>query len=261
MTPVDYRIQTTLITGASAGIGEEFARRLAARGSALVLVARRADRLEKLAADIEAAHRVRVTVIPMDLSAPAAGSRLKAETDRLGLRVTGLINNAGFGTHGPFQDEDPARLRDEIAVNIAALVDLTRAYVGDLRAADSGVLVNLASLAAYQPIPKMAVYAASKAFVLNFTEALWYEARGTGLRVTCLSPGATSTEFFDVLGSEADGGTPRQTAADVVTTALRALDRRTPPPSVVSGRLNRLLASGSRLLPRRAALLAAATRA
>lgn len=257
MTPVDYRTQTTLITGASAGIGEEFARRLAARGSDLVLVARRADRLEKLAADLGAAHRVRATVIPMDLSEPAAGERLKAETDRLGLRVTGLINNAGFGTYGFFQVEDPDRLRDEIAVNIAALVDITRSYIDDLRAAGTGVLVNVASTAGYQPIPKMATYSASKAFVLNFTEALWHESRGNGLRVTCLSPGATNTEFFDVVGADTDGGTPRQTAAQVVTTALTALDRRTPPPSVVSGRLNRILAGGSRLLPRRAALLVA----
>lgn len=257
MTAVDYRTQTTLITGASAGIGEEFARRLAARGSDLVLVARRADRLEKLAADLEAAHRVRVTAVPMDLSAPAAGARLKDETDRRGLRVTGLINNAGFGTHGLFQNEDPDRLRDEIAVNIAALVDITRAYIDGLRAAGTGVLVNVASTAGYQPIPKMATYSATKAFVLNFTEALWYESRGNGLRVTCLSPGATDTEFFDVVGANTDGGTPRQSAAEVVTTALAALDRRTPPPSVVSGRFNRVLTSASRLLPRRGTLLVA----
>jgi uncharacterized protein len=257
MTPVDYRTLTTLITGASAGLGEEFARRLAARGSDLVLVARRADRLEKLAADLEAAHRVRVTVIPMDLSEPGAGRRLKDETDKLGLRVTGLINNAGFGTHGYFQNEDAGRLRDEIAVNVAALVDLSRAYIGDLRSAGTGILVNVASTAAYQPIPKMATYAATKAFVLNFTEALWHESQGTGLRVTCLSPGATDTEFFDVVGANTDGGTPRQSAAQVVSTALTALDRRTPPPSVVSGRFNRVLTSASRLFPRRAALYVA----
>jgi short-subunit dehydrogenase len=193
----------------------------------------------------------------MDLSEPGAGGRLAAETDRLGLRVTGLINNAGFGTHGLFQDEDPDRLRDEVAVNIAALVDITRAYIDGLRAAGTGILVNVASTAAYQPIPKMATYAATKAFVLSFTEALWYESRGNGLRVTCLSPGATDTEFFDVVGTNSDAGTPHQTPAEVATTALKALDRRTPPPSVVSGRLNRILTGGSRLLPRRATLLVA----
>jgi hypothetical protein len=256
MTPVDYRNQTTLITGASSGLGAEFARRLAGRGSDLILVARRRDRLEALAAELTAAHGIRATVIALDLTAPAAGERLAAEVDRRGLTVTSLINNAGFGTWGPLHEADPERLRQEITLNCTTLVDVSRAFVGRLRAAGTGVLVNVASTAAYQAIPNMAVYGATKAFVLSFTEALWQESRGTGLRVLCLSPGATRTEFFDVVGTEdASAGTPMQTAEQVITTALSTLDRRTPPPSVVSGRRNKAMTLAGRLITRRRAVL------
>ncbi|MFE1937433.1 SDR family NAD(P)-dependent oxidoreductase [Streptomyces sp. NPDC059474] len=133
---------------------------------------------------------------------------------------------------------------------------MSRAFIEPLRASGNGVLVNVASMAAYFPVPNMAVYGAAKAFVLSFTEALWHESRSTGLRVMALSPGATSTEFFDVIGTEAaNGGSKRQTPQEVVATALRALDRRTPPPSVVSGRLNSVMASLGRGMSRRRAVL------
>jgi short-subunit dehydrogenase len=253
MTPVDYRGQTTLLTGASAGIGAEFARHLAARGSDLVLVARREDRLRALAAELETGQNsVRVTVIPADLSRAGAGAALAAEVRSRGLRVTSLINNAGFGTFGYFHEEDAARLAEEIAVDVTAVVELTRAFIGDLRAAGTGVLVNVASMAAYQPTPHMAVYGATKAFVLSFTEAVWQESRGSGLRVLALSPGATETEFFDVVGTRRAAGRARmQTAEQVVTTALRALDRRNPPPSVPVGLGNRLTVFASRAVSRR----------
>ncbi|CAA9462907.1 MAG: hypothetical protein AVDCRST_MAG02-2661 [uncultured Rubrobacteraceae bacterium] len=256
MTAVDYRKQTTLITGASSGIGVEFARELAGRGSDVVLVARRLGRLEKLAAELAGAHGVRAEAIPLDLSLPGAGRTLAEEVDRRGLAVTSLVNNAGFGTFGPFHTEDPGRLREEIGVNVASVVDISRAFIGRLRASGTGVLVNVASMAAYQPIPNMAVYAATKAFVLSFTEALWQESLGTGLRVILLSPGATRTEFNDVLGTEeATSGASFQTPRQVVETALRALDRPKPPPSVVSGRLNSLTANASRVLSRRRTVL------
>ncbi|MFE7772441.1 SDR family NAD(P)-dependent oxidoreductase [Streptomyces sp. NPDC057445] len=256
MSAVDYRGQTTLITGASAGIGAEFARRLAARGSHVVLVARRQERLEKLAAELAAAHGVQATAIPLDLSRPAAGQTLAEEVARRGLSVTSVVNNAGFGTFGPFHTEDPQRLWEEICVDVAGVVDISRAFIEPLRAAGNGVLINVASMAAYFPVPNMAVYAAAKAFVLSFTEALWHESRGTGLRVLALSPGATSTEFFDVIGTDAaDGGGKRQTPEEVVATALRTLDRRTPPPSVASGRLNRAMSSLGRGLSRRRAVM------
>ncbi|MGW6707356.1 SDR family NAD(P)-dependent oxidoreductase [Streptomyces sp. NPDC054956] len=252
MNAVDYRGQTTLITGASSGLGEEFARRLAARGSDLVLVARREDRLRRLAAELSAEYGVQVTPVPMDLGADRVGELLAAEVARLGITVTGVVNNAGFGTFGPLHLEDPERLRQELAVNVGAVVDISRAFIGPLRAHGKGILVNVASMGAYQPIPHMAVYGATKAFVLSFTEALWYESRGTGLRVLALSPGATRTEFFDTLGNQdVNAGTRFQTCEDVVLTTLKALDRRNPGPSVISGALNRMMAVGGRLLSRR----------
>lgn len=255
MSAVDYRGQTTLITGASAGIGAEFARRIAARGSHVVLVARRRERLDELATELTAAHGVEAIVIPLDLSLPGAGQTLAEEVAGRGLTVTSVVNNAGFGTFGPFHTEDPQRLREEICVDVAGVVDISRAFIEPLRASGTGVLINVASMAAYQPVPNMAVYAAAKAFVLSFTEALWQESLGTGLRVLALSPGATSTEFFDVIGTDTTNGGTRQTPQEVVATALRALDRRTPPPSVVSGRLNRVMAGLGRAVTRRRAVL------
>lgn len=261
MTAVDYRGQTALITGASSGIGAEFARALAGRGSDVVLVARRLDRLEGLADELAATHGVRAAAVPLDLSLPAAGRTLLAEVERRGLAVTSLVNNAAFGTFGPFHAEDSGRIREEIDVNVASVVDISRAFIGRLREEGNGVLVNVASMAGYAPIPNMAVYGATKAFVLSFTEALWQESLGTGLRVMTLSPGATRTEFNEVVGTEeATGGalsvqTPRQ----VVETALRALDGRNPPPSVVSGRLNRATVLLGRILSRRRTLQLAAS--
>lgn len=256
MTPVDYHHQTTLITGASSGIGAEFARALARRGSDLVLVARRRDRLETLAAELERDHSVRATVIDLDLSVPGAGRALAAAAAERGLAVTSVVNNAGFGTDGPFHDEDPVRLFEEITVDVANLVDISRAFIEPLRRSGTGVLVNVASMAAYNPIPGMAVYAACKAFVLSFTEALWYESRPSGLRVLSLAPGLTRTEFFDSLAGGAYGGR-YQTPAQVVATGLRTLDRGRRP-SVTSGRLNAAMTSTVRLLPRRLVVAVAA---
>ncbi|MEU6064772.1 MULTISPECIES: SDR family NAD(P)-dependent oxidoreductase [Streptomyces] len=261
MTAVDYNGQTTLITGASAGLGAEFARRLAARGSDLVLVARRKERLEELAADLHARHGIQVHVLAMDLSVGTPGQALAERLERLGLSVTSVINNAGFATFGPFHQADPERLRREIAVDVTAVADISRAFIGQLRTAGRGVLVNVASMAAYQPNPRMALYGATKAFVLSLTEALWEESRGTGLRVLALSPGATRTEFFDVVGTErAAGGTKLASPVDVVRTALAALDRRNPPPSVITGSLNRVMAFLARRLATRRQVIRAVGR-
>ncbi|MFD7840705.1 SDR family NAD(P)-dependent oxidoreductase [Streptomyces sp. NPDC059761] len=249
---VDYRGRTTLITGASSGLGAEFARQLAARGSDLVLVARREDRLKELAGQLSAAHGVTVEPVVMDLSVEGCGDLLAAEVERRGITVSSVVNNAGFGTYGRFHEEDPKRLRQEVGLDVMAVVDISRAFIGPLRSRGDGVLINVASMAGYQPVPNMAVYGASKAFVLSFTEALWQESRGTGLRVLALSPGATKTEFFDVVGTEdAASGTKMQTSAEVVRTALKALDRRNPPPSVISGSMNRIMAFSGRLASRR----------
>lgn len=253
MTRIDYRTHTTLITGASSGLGAEFARRLAERGSNLVLVARRADLLEALAEELSSKHQITATAVPFDLTMPAPGEALAEELARRGITVTSLVNNAGFGTHAPFRQEDPERIQKEISLNVAGLVDVTKAFIDQL----TGVLVNVASTLGYQPWPNAAVYGASKAFVLSFTEALWQESRGSGLRVLAPSPGPTRTEFFDVVGSEDMArGVRMQTPGQVVATALDALDRRNPPPSVVSGAVNWLGTLISRFATRRRTVLA-----
>lgn len=250
MTNIDYHNQTTIVTGASSGLGAEFARQLAGRGSDLVLVARRADRLEDLADELTRAHGVTVHVVARDLGQPDAGRTLRAELESRGIHATGLINNAGFGTHDAFADEDPERLQSMIALNVGALVDLSRAYVTPLTATGTGFLINVASVLGYQPNPYMAAYGATKAFVLSFTESLWEEARGTSLRVLAVSPGATRTEFFDAAGSQsADYGTRRAAPEQVVKTALDTLGRRSAPPSVITN--GRLVALFSKFLPRR----------
>jgi short-subunit dehydrogenase len=245
-----YTGTTALITGASSGLGAEFAGQFAARGSNLVLVARRADRLEELAQDLRARHRVTVTVLPMDLGHAGVGRELLDELAGRGITVDTLINNAGFGTHGPLVKEDPSTIASEISLNVAALVDITRAFLPDLLASGKGALVNVASTAAFQPIPGMAVYGATKAFVLSFTEAVAHETKNTGLNVLALCPGATRTEFFDVLGGESAAVGKMQTSAQVVGTALKALDRKDTPGSVVSGWANRVAAGFAQRLPR-----------
>ena len=249
MNAIDYSHQTIIVTGASSGIGTAFARELARRGADVILVARRLDRLEKLAAELQMSYHVQATPIALDLSDPQAGRALAQDLRQRGITITGLVNNAGFGTDGPFHKENPDTLVDEINVDVANLVDMTRAFIASLRSADTGILVNIASMAAYSPTPGMAVYAACKAFVLNFTEALWFESRGTGLRVLSLSPGLTRTEFFDDL----KGGTYKgnyQTPEQVVHIGLRALDRGRGP-SVQAGSVNKLATKFPRLLTRK----------
>ena len=252
MPALNYRNQTILITGASSGIGAAFARTLAARGSALVLVARRRDRLDSLAAELGTAHGVRVTAIAQDLGSPSAGRDLFEAVADAGLPITGVINNAGFGTFGHFVDEDPEELAREIALDVTTPVQLSAAFLPGMVAARSGFLINVASMAGYTPTPRMAVYGAAKAFVLSFTESLWAETRASGVTVFALSPGATSTEFNSVVGTDdATAGARMRTAEDVVATALRHLARRNPGPSVIDGSTNRISASIGRLVSRR----------
>lgn len=253
MRPISYRDQTVLITGASSGLGAELARRLAERGVDLVLVARRAERMQALARELTDRHGTTVTVLPQDLTEPGVGEALRRRLTDLGVEVTALVNNAGFASSGSFHEIDPDRLRQEVALDVAAVVDITRAFIEPLRARGDGFIVNLASIAGYQPIPDMAVYAASKAFVLSFTEGLWAESHGTGLRVLAVSPGPTTTEFFEVAGEKASAGLPKMTPAQVVDAILAGLDRKVSPLHVVPGPLNRVLTIAGRLTPRRAA--------
>ena len=189
-----------LITGASSGIGVHLAEHYAADGIPLLLVARRQAELEAVAADLRQRFKVAVEVIAADLGAVDAVPKLVAEVERRGLKIAHLVNNAGFGLFGHVQENDPARLTALVQLNVTALMLLTQAYLPQLIAA-KGSLLNVASTAAFQPIPWMAVYGASKAFVLSLTEAIAEETRGTGLRVTCLCPGATETPFHAAAGS------------------------------------------------------------
>jgi hypothetical protein len=237
-----------LVTGASAGIGVEFARQLAAQGYDLVLVARRGDRLDVLAAHISAANPgCNVRVMARDLALPEAPAEIASELGRAGVELDLLVNNAGHGLIGTFVKQPPENAAAQIAVNVAALVALTRAFVPGMVARRSGGVINVASTASFQAVPNMAVYGATKAFVLSFSEAVHEEVRHTGVRVVALCPGATSTEFFTVAGEWKQSG-PVRTSADVVRTALRALGKNEA--IAIDGPANALLAGFSGLVPR-----------
>ena len=189
-----------LITGASAGLGVEFARQLSERGHRLVLVARRKDRLEELAKELGNARAV-----ALDLSKGNAAAKLLADVEAAGEQVDILVNNAGFGLIGRFADADAKRLRQMIDLNVGTLTDLCRAVAADMIKRKSGGIINVASTAAFQPGPNMAVYFATKAFVLSLSEALHEELKPHGVHVTCLCPGPTRTEFGAVAGFGGNG--------------------------------------------------------
>lgn len=191
---------TALITGASAGIGLELARRFAAGGYALALTARRADELARIADDLKAKYGVPVHVFPLDLADSGGPAALYERVTAAGLSIDVLVNNAGFGTLGPFLDTELETELAMIRLNVSALVELCGRFVPAMKARGSGRVLNVASTAAFQPGPFMAIYYATKAFVLSFSEALWDELNGSGVTVTCLCPGPTRTEFADRAG-------------------------------------------------------------
>lgn len=193
----DYTNTTALVTGASKGLGEAYARELASRGAHLILVARSADALHALADEIRATHSVRVDVIAADLSDRQGPQRVVDAVDGLALDVDLLVNNAGMGTVGTFFDRPLAPNLQSVDVNVNALVGLVHLLGGRMVQRGRGGIVNIASTAAFQPMPYQASYAATKAFVLSFTEAVAEEVRGTGVRVMAAHPGATATGFFD----------------------------------------------------------------
>jgi uncharacterized protein len=237
-----------LITGASAGIGAAFARALAARKMDLVLVARRREQLEALARELEAAHGVRAHVIAQDLGLPGAAQAVQRELEQLGVEVGLLVNNAGFGTHGPFEAQDRAREAAMVDLNCRLPVELTHLVLPPMLRRGKGGLIFVASTAAYQPTPYFAVYGATKAFDLMLAEALWAELRPRGIAVLGLSPGYTETEFQMVAGTTGGPGSGSPASpAEVVETALRALGRA---PSVVDGVGNFVLANAARAVPR-----------
>lgn len=244
---MNYAGKTALITGASSGIGEAFAAALAKGGMNLALVARSEGKLKELAERLAKSHGVRVEVIAADLGRDGAAAEIRAETERRGLAIDLLVNNAGFSTNGAFETIEAAQDHQQVMVNVAAVVALTHAYIPGMLARGQGVVINVGSTTSFYPLSRQAVYAASKAFVLSFSEGLWAEYRSRGIKVFALCPGATETGFFDVMGRDVKG--KKHTPEQVVEAALAALagDRH----FVIPGLRNRF-ESGvlPRLLPR-----------
>lgn len=247
-TDRNKKARTALVTGASAGLGEAFARRLARRGHDLILVARRRDRLDALATDLAATHSATVDVIEADLSIDAGVSLVeeRLRSDEIDL----LVNNAGFGTIGAFVDLPLDRELEQLDLNVRALMRLTHAALTSMTPRKRGAIINVASTAAFQPIPNNATYSASKAFVLHFSEAVHEEAKKRGVTVTCLCPGPVRTEFQEVAGLE-DDRIPAMawTSVDtVIDTALSAA--RAGRAIAVPGALNIATAATTRMMPR-----------
>ncbi|MDZ7843596.1 MAG: SDR family oxidoreductase [Anaerolineales bacterium] len=247
-----------LVTGASSGLGVDFARILASRGTNLVLVARREEKLKSVKDTLVEAYRVDVRVIPFDLAGNGAAAGLYEEINSRGLDIDVLINNAGFGLYGPFLDGDLSSEQDMINLNVEALMSLTKLFLRDMQERGSGYVLQVASNGAYQPTPGYAVYSATKSFVLSFGEALNYELKDSPVSVTVVSPGPTTTEFHQVSGQGRDNLYLRLLTMEsgrVAEIGINAMLKGKP--SVVPGRLNAALAWISQRVPRRLAAAAA----
>lgn len=242
-----------LVTGASAGIGRELARVFAAHGHDLVLVARSEDRLEALAGELRSRHGRHVQVMPRDLLEPDAPAAIFAALDASGIEVDVLVNDAGVMELGAFGDMELAAIERMIELNARVLTSLTRLFLTPMRERGRGHILNLASTASFQPVPSLAVYAATKAFVLSFTEALSEELRGTGVTITAVCPGLTTTDMTDraKAGSEAAGWYPDFLMADADDVARDAYAACMAGRVIeVPGLTNRVLTDWSRLQPR-----------
>jgi hypothetical protein len=243
-------MSVALITGASAGIGQALCEHLAEDEQTLILVARRADRLRRLADDLTARHGVVCHVVPMDLAQPGAADEIAARVAALGLQVDVLVNDAGFGQYGAFVEQPAEKARDMILVNVLALTELTRLLLPGMITRGRGRVLQVASTAAFQPGPRMAVYYATKAYVLSFAEALSVELRGTGVTVTTLCPGPTTSEFMDVASFPVNGLIARSmmTAEQVAAIGYRAMRRGER--LAIAGAHNKAAALASQLGPR-----------
>ena len=242
---------TALITGASSGLGEEFARQLAKSKYDLVLVARREDRLKAVADDAAKLGAAKVKVIAADLTGHESAAALHRQVTAEGLQIDYLVNNAGFGTRGRFDDLPFEREMDEIELNVTALVALTRLFLPPMVSRRSGTIINVSSVGGFTPVPFMATYGATKAFVLSFSEALAEELKDSGVTVMALCPGATRTEFQKVANVE-EARMPSfafMNADTVVTQAIAAAKRGK---SVcVNGPMNKIMVESTRFTPRR----------
>lgn len=241
-------MNTTLITGASSGIGEVFARKLAARGRNVLLVARSEDKLITLCNELGRSNSIRAQYVALDLSRPETAEQLFGETEKRGLTIDLLINNAGFGSMGEFSKLELERELNMIDLNIKSLVELTYKFLAPMRERKQGAIINVASTAAFQAVPFMATYAATKAFVLSFSEALWEENRPFGIKVMALCPGVTETNFFEAARGQKPPARVAQTPEEVVDTALNGLNRGKS--HIISGWTNFFMTQSERLAPR-----------
>ena len=251
MNSTQLKGRTALVTGASSGLGADFARDLASRGSDLILVARREDMLKAVQREIQERHGVMVDGIVMDLSTEEAPQVLYDQIKAIGKTVEILINNAGFGLYGEFTDIPWERERELMQTDLITLVHLTKLFVKDMLARNYGRILQVSSIGAYQPSPTYAVYSATKSFVLYFGEALNYELRNSNVSCTVISPGVTATEFLKVAGQQAtlyQRLTMMQSPAVTRIGIDKMLQGRS---SVVPGFLNSLLSWSNRLIPRR----------
>ncbi|MBL7663693.1 MAG: SDR family oxidoreductase [Bacteriovoracaceae bacterium] len=239
-----------LVTGASCGIGSEFAKLLAEQKHNLVLTARNAEKLQKLATELTQKYGIKVHTLPLDLSQSDAPEKLFTQTQKLNLTVKTLINNAGFGDYGYFLNTDLKREEEMIILNILSLTKLTKLFAREMQKNGGGEILNVASTAAFQPGPLMSVYFASKAYVLSFTQALHEEFKGTNIKITALNPGPTSSEFVS-RAKMADlplyKKTKMASANEVAKLGLKALNKNRG--SVIHGLLNTIVAYLSRIAP------------
>jgi len=245
-----YVDRWALVTGASSGIGAEFARQLAARGMHLVLTARRSELMEELADELHTRHGTRTEILTRDLSDSAQVTELMRDVESRNIDVELLINNAGFGLVTEVENTDPHRVQELLRLNIAALTQLTYWVLPQMLERQHGAIVNVSSLVAFQPVAYMPAYAASKAFSLHFSEALWAEVRDRGVTVMALCPGTTATGFFNVAGVPGWLKKQRsQTPEQVVKAALKALEKRRQ--YTVTDWPNYLLSLVARIAPRK----------
>ena len=248
-------MSAVLITGASSGIGAVFAQELAKQNKNLVLVARSEDKLQQIAEKLQAKYQVEIQVIKQDLTEADAVNKIFTKLESQQINIDFLINNAGFGDYGSFNQSKWETQQRMIQLNILALVELTHKYLPIMISNNYGRIINVASTAAFLPMPYLSVYAATKAFVLNFTEAVWAENQNTGVKILALCPGPTKTEFFNAAGWErfsTNSSEYKNTdePAEVVKTALKALEKENS--YSVPGRfLNQVTTNMSRFLPRK----------
>jgi len=249
---------TAVVTGASSGIGAEIARELARRGHGVTLAARREGRLADLAGELHRLHAVRTEVIPLDVTDPSARAGLAHSIAGRGLEIDVLVNNAGFSTTGPVHRADPAREVAMVRTDVEAVVDLCTRLVPPMVERRRGAVLNVASTAAFQPLPGQAGYGGCKAFVLAYSQAMGAELRGTGVSVTTLCPGPVRTEFAETAGfteEEAEGSLPRMMWLSAAQVARAAVDGLAEGRSVViPGIANRVAAGVARAAPRRVLL-------